>query len=37
MVYYNPNIGGDHNDLYTLNMQVFFIAQSVSSLDHLHL
>ena len=38
MVYYNPNISGDPNDLYTLNTQVFcFIAQLYSSLDHLHL
>ena len=27
MVYYNPYITGSYNPLYTLNNQVFFIAQ----------
>ena len=27
MVYCNPNISGEYNDLYTLDTQVFFIAQ----------
>ncbi len=31
MVYYNPNITGQYNPLYTLNNQVFFIAQVASA------